>query len=94
MDPIPDGMNGYTTGYPSWPQIRIRSVTPKVPTGTGAQFVPRFKIIRDPIGIPDPDKLLQVTDLVGLKTDWISMMVNLTMVLSSIKMVLNMLDMV
>ena len=55
---IPDGMNGYTT----YPAIRIRSLT-----GTGAQFVPKFKVIRDPIGIPDPDRLLQVTDLVGLK---------------------------
>ena len=55
---IPDGMDGYT----SYPAIRIRSLT-----GTGAQFVPKFKVIRDPIGIPDKDKLLQVTDLVGLK---------------------------
>jgi hypothetical protein len=55
---IPAGMDGYT----SYPAIRIRSLT-----GTGAQFVPKFKVIRDPIGIPDKDKLLQVTDLVGLK---------------------------
>ena len=55
---IPAGMDGYT----SYPAIRIRSLT-----GTGAQFVPKFKVIRDPIGIPDPDRLLQVTDLVGLK---------------------------
>ena len=49
-------------GYTSWPDIRVRSLT-----GAGAQFVPRFKIIRDPIGLPNKDKLLQVTDLVGLK---------------------------
>jgi hypothetical protein len=36
-------------------------------TGAGAQFVPKFKVIRDPIGVPDKDKLIQVTDLVGLK---------------------------
>ena len=59
--------SGTLGGYTSWPQIRIRSVSPKVPTGAGAQFVPRFKIIRDPIGLPNKDKLLQVTDLVGLK---------------------------
>ena len=55
---LPTGMDGYT----SWPDIRVRSLT-----GAGAQFVPRFKIIRDPIGLPNKDKLLQVTDLVGLK---------------------------
>ena len=55
---LPTGMDGYT----SWPEIRVRSLT-----GAGAQFVPRFNIIRDPLGVPDKDKLLQVTDLVGLK---------------------------
>ena len=45
----------------------MRSVAPKVPTGGGAEFLPRFEIVRDPIGVPDKDKLLQVTDLVGLK---------------------------
>ena len=72
--PIPDGGGGPAgpgsaslDGYTSWPQIRVRSVAPKVPTGGGAEFVPRFEIVRDPIGLPDKDKLLQVTDLVGLK---------------------------
>ena len=55
---LPTGMDGYT----SWPEIRVRSLT-----GAGAKFVPRFNIIRDPLGLPDKDKLLQVTDLVGLK---------------------------
>ena len=56
--PLPTGMDGYT----SWPQIRARTLT-----GGGAEFIPRFEIIRDPIGLPDENKLLQVTDLVGLK---------------------------
>ena len=38
-----------------------------MPTGGGAEFIPRFEIVRDPIGLPDENKLLQVTDLVGLK---------------------------
>ena len=38
-------------------------------TGTGINFegTPVFKIIRDPLPVPEPDKLVQVTDLVGLK---------------------------
>ena len=51
----------------STPQIRVRSIDPKVPTGISAQFAPQFRVIRDPIVIPDPDRLIQVTDLVGLK---------------------------
>ena len=43
------------------PNIRV-----KTRTGVGAKFRPRFKIVRDPIQA-DPDKLIQVTDLVGLK---------------------------
>ena len=50
----------------STPQIRVRS-RGKVPTGISAQFAPQFRVIRDPIVIPDPDRLIQVTDLVGLK---------------------------
>ena len=48
------------------PQIRVRS-RGKVPTGISAQFAPQFRVIRDPIVIPDPSRLIQVTDLVGLK---------------------------
>ena len=50
----------------STPQIRVRS-RGKVPTGISAQFAPQFRVIRDPIVITNPDKLIQVTDLVGLK---------------------------
>ena len=55
------------SGFTEWPEINVRSVYPKVPTGIGAQFAPKFKIVRDPIGIPRPEQLIQVTDLVGLK---------------------------
>ena len=55
-------MDGNLNGYTSWPEIRARSLT-----GAGAQFAPRFEIVRDPLGLPNRDKLLQVTDLVGLK---------------------------
>ena len=51
----------------STPQIRVRSTGSKVPTGISAKFAPQFKVIRDPIAITNPDKLIQVTDLVGLK---------------------------
>ena len=50
----------------STPQIRVRS-RGKVPTGISAQFAPQFRVIRDPIIVPDPSRLIQVTDLVGLK---------------------------
>ena len=35
-------------------------------TGVNASFIPVFEVIRDPI-VDDPQKLIQVTDLVGLK---------------------------
>ena len=49
---------GYWTEYPS---IRMPSAT-----GIGVVFKPQFEIVRDPLDV-SPDKLLQVTDLVGLK---------------------------
>ena len=54
---IDDPGNGFT----ELPDISITS-------GTGINFrgTPVFTPVRDPI-VPDPDKLLQVTDLVGLK---------------------------
>ena len=62
--PVDGNLNGYT----SWPEIRVRSSDPsRSLTGAGAQFAPRFEIVRDPLGLPNKDKLLQVTDLVGLK---------------------------
>jgi len=40
--------------------------TPALPSGVNATFRPQFEVVRDPIVI-DPEKLIQVTDLVGLK---------------------------
>jgi hypothetical protein len=54
-------------GFTGYPDIRI--VTPEGPTestGINARFLPQFEVVRDPI-ISDPTKLIQVTDLVGLK---------------------------
>tara|TARA_E500000305_G_scaffold16642_1_gene12363 strand:+ start:735 stop:5576 length:4842 start_codon:yes stop_codon:yes gene_type:complete len=50
-------------GFTDYPDITIKS-----PTGSSARLRPVFEIVRDPIdpGI-DKDKLLQVTDLVGIK---------------------------
>ena len=48
-------------GLTEWPNIRIDS-----PTGAGGKLRPTISLVRDPIGV-DPDRLIQVTDLVGLK---------------------------
>jgi hypothetical protein len=41
------------------------------PTGINAEFTPVFEVVRDPVealtGAIPPEKLIQVTDLVGLK---------------------------
>ena len=47
-------------GFTNYPRIRINS-----PTGSGFRGIPVMSSVRDPI--IDPDKLLQVTDLVGVK---------------------------
>ena len=36
-------------------------------TGIGAKLIPILKPVIDPIGVTDPDRLIQVTDLPGLK---------------------------
>tara|TARA_Y100001936_G_C15963943_1_gene607184 strand:- start:295 stop:1128 length:834 start_codon:yes stop_codon:yes gene_type:complete len=48
-------------GFTRWPNIRIIS-----DTGINADLVPVFEPVRDPI-VVDRDKLIQVTDLVGIK---------------------------
>jgi hypothetical protein len=56
-----------TTGTPGTPGTGIPPIPPSgPPTGINASFIPQFEVVRDPIVI-DPQKLLQVTDLVGLK---------------------------
>ena len=47
-------------GFTQYPEITMIS-----DTGVNARFRPQFEVIRDPIA--DPDKLIQVTDLVGLE---------------------------
>lgn len=52
-------------GVPAVP-LSISSPPSGAPTGINASFRPQFEVVRDPVVI-DPQKLLQVTDLVGLK---------------------------
>jgi hypothetical protein len=47
-------------GFTEYPQIRLVSET-----GVNASFRPVFEVVRDPIVLPE--RLIQVTDLVGLK---------------------------
>ena len=61
-------------GFTTYPEITM--VSPNVPpvdggtatgpTGINATFRPQFEVVRDPI-VTDTQKLIQVTDLVGLK---------------------------
>ena len=55
------------TTPPTTPPV-VPSITaaPAVPTGVNASFRPQFEVIRDPVVI-DSQKIIQVTDLVGLK---------------------------
>jgi hypothetical protein len=48
-------------GFTKYPDIRMETET-----GVNATFRPQFEVVRDPI-VVDEDKLIQVTDLVGLK---------------------------
>ena len=55
--------SGPPVGITTYPRIRINS-----PTGSGARLTPIVEVVPDPVdpGL-DRDKLLQVTDLVGIK---------------------------
>ena len=59
---------GGGTGVPGVPAVPLSIPSPPsgAPTGINASFRPQFEVVRDPVVI-DPQKLLQVTDLVGLK---------------------------
>ena len=59
------GTGGGTPGVPTVP-LSIPSPPSGAPTGINASFRPQFEVVRDPV-VVDPQKLLQVTDLVGLK---------------------------
>ena len=54
-------VNGGCSGFTFTPEITLPSET-----GVNASFKPVFEVIRDPI-VADIQKLIQVTDLVGLK---------------------------
>ena len=56
------GSGGKPNGYRTYPQIIARTST-----GIGYKGIPILKPIIDPIGVTDPDRLIQVTDLPGLK---------------------------
>ena len=50
------------SGFTEWPDISIESET-----GVNFDGTSTLSIIRDPLPVPDDDKLIQVTDLVGIK---------------------------
>ena len=62
------GVPGGGTGVPGGPGVPLTIPSPPSgpPTGINARFIPQFEVVRDPV-VVDPQKLLQVTDLVGLK---------------------------
>jgi len=55
-------VNGGCSGFTFYPEITLPSET-----GVNASFRPVFEVIRDPLTVDDGKKLIQVTDLVGLK---------------------------
>ena len=61
--PGPGSQIPFGRGFTRQPNIRMIT-----DTGVNFQAVPRFRIVRDPVG-PDilPEQIIQVTDLVGLK---------------------------
>ena len=60
--PPDDGKQKPPNGYREYPQIIVRGRG----TGIGYKGIPRMKAVLDPIGV-DPKRLIQVTDLPGLK---------------------------
>jgi hypothetical protein len=65
------GAPGAGAGAPGAPgasavPLSIPSPPSGAPTGINASFRPQFEVVRDPV-VVSPQKLLQVTDLVGLK---------------------------
>jgi len=58
---IDDGGSGKPSGYRTYPEVRVRTAT-----GVGYKGIPILSSVIDPIGV-EPDRLIQVTDLPGLK---------------------------
>jgi hypothetical protein len=67
---VTDPGNGYLSPTPPIPPIEVLPTPANPPSGTptgiNATFLPQFEVVRDPI-VVDPQRLLQVTDLVGLR---------------------------
>ena len=64
---VTDPGNGYLSPTPPIQVLPTPINIPSgAPTGINASFRPQFEVVRDPVVI-NPQKLLQVTDLVGLK---------------------------
>jgi hypothetical protein len=67
---VTDPGNGYLSPTPPVPPIEVLPTPANppsgAPTGINATFLPQFEVVRDPI-VVDPQRLLQVTDLVGLR---------------------------
>ena len=53
-------------GFDVYPEITMVSPDGQSPTGVNVSFRPVFRVVRDPL-LPQADKIIQVTDLVGLK---------------------------
>jgi hypothetical protein len=62
------GAPGAGAGAPGIAAVPLSIPSPPsgAPTGINASFRPQFEVVRDPV-VVSPQKLLQVTDLVGLK---------------------------
>jgi hypothetical protein len=67
---VTDPGNGYLSPTPLTAPIEVLPIPANppsgAPTGINATFLPQFEVVRDPI-VVDPQRLLQVTDLVGLR---------------------------
>ena len=64
---VTDPGNGYLSPTPPIQVLPTPINIPSgAPTGINASFRPQFEVVRDPV-VVNPQKLLQVTDLVGLK---------------------------
>ena len=63
VPPIDSGLNVVPIGFTGTPDITIET-----DSGIGFSGIPEFTVVRTPpVEFVDPDRLLQVTDLVGLK---------------------------
>ena len=62
LPPPPITQRKPPNGFRTYPKVVVRTRT-----GIGAKLIPILRPVIDPIGVIDPDRLIQVTDLPGLK---------------------------